>query len=82
LSRVLVRSPFRRCGMTDKVKTVRFWQEIVLTLAFKALVLVIIWAVWFSAPQDINLDDQAVASKILSQQPQQEHNHDAVPRAR
>lgn len=68
--------------MTVKVKTVRLWQEISLTLAVKILVLVSIWMIWFSAPQDINLDDQAVASKILSQQPQQEHEHDAIPRAR
>jgi hypothetical protein len=68
--------------MTEKAKTVRLWKEIVLTLAVKALVLAIIWAVWFSAPQDKNLDDQAVASKIFSQQPQKEHNHDAVPGAR
>ena len=68
--------------MTDKAKTVRLWQEILLALVFKALVLTVIWAVWFSAPQDINLDDQAVASKILSQQPQEEHDHDAVPGAR
>jgi len=68
--------------MTDKAKTVRLWQEIVLTLALKSLVLVIIWTVWFSAPEDASLDDQAVASKILSQQPQKEHDHDAVPRAR
>ena len=68
--------------MTDKAKTVRLWQEIVLALVFKVLVLTVIWAVWFSAPQDINLDDQAVASKILSQQPQEEHDHDAVRRAR
>jgi len=68
--------------MTDKAKTVRLWQEIVLALVFKALVLTVIWAVWFSAPQDINLDDQAVASKILSQQLQKEHDHDAVSRTR
>ena len=68
--------------MTDKAKTVRLWQEIVLALVFKVLVLTVIWAVWFSAPQDINLDDQAVASKILSQQLQKEHDHDAVSRTR
>ena len=68
--------------MTDNAKPVRLWQEIVLALLFTALVLTVIWAVWFSAPQDINLDDQAVASKILSQQSQKEHGHDAVRRAR
>ena len=68
--------------MADKAKTVRFWQEIVLTLAFKGLVLTIIWGVWFSAPEDASLDDQKVASKILSQQPLKEPDHDAVPRTR
>jgi hypothetical protein len=64
--------------MADKAKSVRLWQEIVLALAFKVLVLTVIWAAWFSAPEDINLDDQKVASQILSQQPQKEHDHDAV----
>lgn len=68
--------------MADKAKTVRLWQEIVLTLAFKVLVLTIIWAVWFSAPEDTSLDDQKVASKILSQQPLKESDHDAVPGTR
>jgi hypothetical protein len=68
--------------MTDKAKSIRLRQEIVLTLAFKALLLTIIWAVWFSAPEDINIDDQKVASQILSQQPQKEHEHDAVPGTR
>lgn len=68
--------------MTDKTKIVRLWQEIVLALVIKVLVLTVIWAVWFSAPQDINLDDQAVASKILSQQSPKEQDHDAVRRAR
>jgi len=68
--------------MTEKAKTVRLWKEIVLALAFKALVLGIIWVVWFSAPEDKTLDDQKVASQLLSQQPQKEHNHDAIPRAR
>jgi hypothetical protein len=64
--------------MNDKVKTVRLWQEIVLALALKGLVLVVIWVVWFSAPQDINLDDQKVASQILSQQSPKEPDHDAI----
>jgi len=68
--------------MSDKAKKVRLRQEITLALALKVLVLFIIWAAWFSTPQDANLDDQAVASKILSQQPLKELNHDAVPRAR
>jgi len=68
--------------MSNKAKKVRLRQEIILTLVLKVLVLFTIWMVWFSTPQDANLDDQAVASRILSQQTQQEHNHDAVPGAR
>jgi hypothetical protein len=68
--------------MTEKTKTTRLWQEITLTLAFKVFLLAVIWAAWFSAPEDVSLDDQKVASKILSQQPQKEHDHDAVRRAR
>ncbi len=68
--------------MPDKTKPVRFWQEITLTLALKVLVLFVIWALWFSAPEAARLDDQAVASKILSQQLDKDHAHDAVPRTR
>ena len=68
--------------MAGKEKPVRLWQEIVLALAFKVLVLTIIWAAWFSVPEDTKLDDQKVASQILSQQPQKEHDHDAVPGTR
>jgi hypothetical protein len=68
--------------MTEKAKTVRLWQEIVLTLAFKFFLLAIIWAVWFSAPEDTSLNDQKVASQILSQQFKSEHDHDADPRTR
>ena len=68
--------------MTGKTKNVRFWKEITLALAVKGLVLAVIWSVWFSAPEDASLDDQKVASRIFSQQPQKEHDHDAVPGAR
>jgi hypothetical protein len=68
--------------MSEKAKTVRLWQEVTLTLAFKAFLITIIWAVWFSAPEDASLDDQKVASKILSQQPLKEPDHDAVRRTR
>jgi hypothetical protein len=64
--------------MSEKTKPFHLWQEITLTLALKVFVLFIIWAVWFSTPEDTSLDDQAVASKILSQQLQKEHDHDAV----
>ena len=68
--------------MAGKAKPVRLWQEIVLALALKVLVLTIIWAAWFSVPEDISLDDQKVASQILSQQPQKEFDHDTVPGTR
>jgi hypothetical protein len=68
--------------MSGKAKNVRLWHEIVLTLVFKACLLAIIWQVWFSAPEDVTLDDQKVASKILSPQPQKEHEHDAIRRTR
>jgi hypothetical protein len=68
--------------MPDKTKPARLWQEITLTLALKVFVLFVIWAVWFSVPEDASLDDQAVASKILSQQLNKDHDHDAVPGTR
>jgi hypothetical protein len=68
--------------MADNAKTVRLWQELALALAFKGFLLAILWALFFSAPEDVNLDDQKVASRVLSPQPEKEHNHDAVPRTR
>ena len=68
--------------MTGKTKIVRFWKEITLALAVKGLVLAVIWSVWFSAPEDANLDDQKVASRIFSQQSLKEHDHDTVHRTR
>ena len=65
--------------MPEKAKPVRLWQEITLALALKFFVLFVIWAVWFSVPEDAALNDQAVASKILSQQLNKDHDHDAVP---
>ena len=65
--------------MPEKAKSVRLWQEITLALALKFFVLFVIWAVWFSVPEDSTLNDQAVASKILSQQLNKDHDHDAVP---
>jgi len=65
--------------MPEKAKPVRLWQEITLALALKFFVLFVIWAVWFSGPEDATLNDQAVASKILSQQLDKDHDHDAVP---
>jgi hypothetical protein len=68
--------------MAGKAKPGRLWKEVALTLALKVLVLTIIWAAWFSSPEDITLNDQKVASQILSQQPQKELDHDAVPGTR
>ncbi len=64
--------------MTDKPKTDRFWREIAVAVALKAVLLTILWAVWFSGHGESSLDDQKVASKILTQQPQKEHEHDSV----
>jgi hypothetical protein len=68
--------------MADKTKPIRFWQEITLILALKFFVLFIIWVVWFSAPEQDPLDEQTIASKILSQQFDKDHEHDALTRTR
>jgi hypothetical protein len=68
--------------MADKTKPIRFWQEITLILALKVFVLFVIWAVWFSTPEQDHIDDKTVASKILSQQLDKDHEHDAVRRTR
>ena len=68
--------------MTGKAKSIRLWQEIILALVFKCVVLAIIWTVWFSAPEDISLDEKKVASRILSPPPQKEQDHVAVSRTR
>jgi hypothetical protein len=73
--------------MTGKLRLSRLCQEISLTLLLKAALLAVIWAVWFSIPEDHALDDAKVAEQILSrqfpsQQLQKEHNHDAVSRTR
>ncbi|MCG6933588.1 MAG: hypothetical protein LJE57_08105 [Gallionella sp.] len=54
--------------MPNKTKRAHLWKEISLTLVQKILVLFVIWAAWFSAPEEARLDDQAVASKLFSQQ--------------
>ncbi len=64
--------------MTGKAKSVRLWKEITMALAIKGLVLAIIWSVWFSSPEEASLDDQKVASQILSQKSHKDHNHDAA----
>ncbi len=52
--------------MNGKPRSVPLWQEIVLALAVKAILLTVIWAAWFSAPEDRNLDASRVAAQILS----------------
>ncbi len=63
--------------MARKFKPVRLWQEIVLTLALKAVLLTVIWAVFFSAPQDRTIDGKQAAAHVLSQLSLKEQNHDA-----
>ncbi len=63
--------------MTRKSTPVRLWQEIALALALKVLLLTVIWAVFFSAPQDQTIDGRQAAAHILSQLSPKEHNHDA-----
>jgi hypothetical protein len=74
--------PLQRDAMSKKTRPVRLWQEISLTLMLKVIVLFVIWAVWFSAPEQDSLDDQTVATQILSQQIHKEPNHDAYPGTR
>lgn len=52
--------------MMVKLKPLRLWQEILLTLLLKAVLLAIIWAAWFSKPEDRAVDDQKAATQILS----------------
>ncbi len=55
--------------MTEKPKTIRFWQEITLALVLKVIVLTVIWLVWFSSPEDHSVDASKVTSHLFSQQP-------------
>ena len=64
--------------MPDKTKRRDLRQEITWTLALKIFVLFVIWLVWFSAPEDAGLDDQKVASQILSQQSHKEQDQGSV----
>ncbi len=68
--------------MAYKSKPARLWQELVLTLALKILLLATIWAAFFSAPQDRSMDGQQAAAHILSLHPLKEQNHDADPGTR
>lgn len=75
-------SPEGDCDMPAEQKSAKLWQEIVLTLLLKVILLTCIWAVWFSAPQDQTIDGQQAAVQILSPQLQKEAEHDAVTRTR
>ncbi len=62
--------------MDRKLKSVRLWQEIVLTLALKGILLAAIWATWFSTPEDRSLDASKVAAQLLSHPLSEEPGHD------
>lgn len=62
-----------------KSRFLPLWQEILLTLLLKGLLLTLIWYVWFSSPEDRTLDEQKVASQLFSSQPLKEPAHGAIP---
>ncbi len=62
--------------MSKKSRSVPLWQEITLALVLKGILLAVIWAAWFSAPQDRSLDASKVAAQILSPPISKEHGHD------
>ena len=73
--------------MIRKRNPIQLWQEIVFTLSLKALLLFVLWAVFFSAPPvrinpDRTDDGRQVAAHIFSQQNLKETNHDADTRTR
>lgn len=68
--------------MTSKPETSRLWLEITLALAFKTVALIVIWFVWFSAPEESAVDTKQVASRLFPSQPAKEQSHDSVYRAR
>ena len=52
--------------------------EIAWVLLIKVIVLTVIWFVWFSSPQDKQLDENHVAAQILSSNAIKESTHGAV----
>lgn len=68
--------------MGRKPGSVQLWQEIIVTLAVKAILLAAIWAAWFLAPEDRSLDASKVAAQILSLQSSKESGHDPHSRTR
>ncbi len=68
--------------MGRKPGSVRLWQEIIVTLVVKVILLAAIWAVWFSEPEDRSLDASKVAAQVLSLQSAKEHGHDSHSRTR
>jgi hypothetical protein len=51
--------------MAGKAGPMKFWQEIVLALVLKVLVLLIIRQVWFAPAGDV-IDESDAASRMLS----------------
>ncbi len=60
----------------DTNRQLHLHREVIPTLALKVLARFIMWAVWFSAADDVNIGGQKVASKIFSQLPQKEKESD------
>lgn len=56
--------------MTGKPKTFRLWREIALALVLKAVVLTLIWAAWFSTPEDHSIGASTISSRLFPQQSQ------------
>lgn len=68
--------------MAGKRKSLLLWQEIVLTLTLKIILLTIIWFAWFSASEDRALDDKKITAQFFSSSSRKEPDHDAINRAR
>jgi hypothetical protein len=68
--------------MSGKPETMRLWKEIALALVLKVTVLGIIWAAWFSTPEERTVDASKITSRFFSEQLQQEHEYDSIRRTR
>lgn len=55
--------------MTGKPRTVRLWQEITLALVLKCIVLIIIWAAFFSASNEQVIGAKEISARIFSPPP-------------
>jgi hypothetical protein len=58
--------------MTGKPKKFQLWQEIVLAVMLKVIVLTVIWFAWFAAPENQAVDATKLSSRLFSQS-HQEH---------